>query len=79
MKAHAGRAGTLAEDGHSAGIAAECRDIFSHPLECQVLIEEALIAWRVLAVQEHEAEQVDSILNAHHDHLALGRYDLAVG
>ena len=82
---HAHRPGTgrLAEDGDVAGVAPERRDVVAHPLEGRDVVEDAVVARRLLGRlggqggMGEEAEGPQAVVGGHHDH-ALLRHRAAV-
>ena len=63
--------GTLAEDGDLRTVSAEVLDVVVDPFEGHVLVEEALVAWGTLVVHVEEAEDGNSIVEAHEDCLGF--------
>ena len=74
QRAHAHRAGGLAEDGHVARVAPERGDLVVHPPERRGLVEDAVDAARAVLVAEgaepEEAQRPEAVVDAHHDDVA---------
>jgi hypothetical protein len=76
QRAHLAAPAGLAEDRHVAGIAAEIRDVVSHPFECGDRVEHPNVAgMRVfLAAQFAQiqiSEHVEAMIYCHHDDVVL--------
>ena len=76
MQAHAHASCTLAKNGYLCTVTAKVLYVVVDPFESGVLIDQALIARRVLVVHVKKAENVESVLDAHVNELRFG-YDYA--
>src|SRR5258707_15270483 len=78
LRAHRKRSRRLAEDSHVSGIAAECRNLVMHPLQCSQLIEQAVIASGIPARflgqlwMDEESEDAEAIIHGNDDNALLG-------